>query len=70
MKFLDAHTHLSGSETGETSRKELREQIFYKNVLQHWQSALREPQQPQRAKRRIKTPRARASHGHEAGRRS
>ena len=55
---------------GSPSRKELREQIFYKNVLEHWQSAVREPQKPQRAKRRIKTPRARASHGHEAGRRS
>ena len=55
---------------GSPSRKELREQIFYKNVLEHWQSAVRKPQQPQRTKRRIKTPRARASHGHEAGRRS
>ena len=52
---------------GSSSRKELREQIFYKNVLEHWQSAVREPQQPQRAKRKIKTPRARTSHGHEAG---
>jgi hypothetical protein len=55
---------------GSPSRKELREQIFYKNVLEHWQSAVREPQQPRPAKRRIKTPRARTSHGHQAGRRS
>jgi uncharacterized protein len=55
---------------GSPSRKELREQIFYKNVFDHWQSALREPQQPQRAKRKIKTPRAKTSHGHKSGRRS
>jgi uncharacterized protein len=55
---------------GSPSRKELREQIFYKNVLEHWQSAVREPQQPQRAKRKIKTPRAKTSHGHKSGRRS
>jgi hypothetical protein len=55
---------------GSPGRKELREQIFFKNAFEHWQSAIREPQQPQRAKRRIKTPRARASHRHEAGRKS
>ncbi len=55
---------------GSPSRKELREQIFYKNVFDHWQSAVREPQQPQRAKRKIKTPRAKTSHGHKSGRRS
>jgi predicted TIM-barrel fold metal-dependent hydrolase len=53
---------------GSQGRKELREQIFYKNVLEHWQSAVREPQQPKRAKRRISTPRARVSHGYEGGR--
>ncbi|HEX6555155.1 MAG TPA: amidohydrolase family protein [Ktedonobacteraceae bacterium] len=55
---------------GSPSRKELREQIFYKNVFDHWQSAVREPQQPQRTKRKIKTPRAKTSHGHKSGRRS
>ena len=55
---------------GSPSRKELREQIFYKNVFDHWQSAVREPQQPQRAKRKIKTARAKTSHGHKSGRRS
>jgi hypothetical protein len=55
---------------GSPSRKELREQIFYKNVYEHWQSAVREPQQPQRAKRKIKTPQAKTSHGHKSGRRS
>jgi predicted TIM-barrel fold metal-dependent hydrolase len=54
---------------GSPSRKELREQIFYKNVLKHWQSAVHEPQQPKRTKRKISTPRARKSHGYGAGRR-
>ncbi|HEX6480476.1 MAG TPA: amidohydrolase family protein [Ktedonobacteraceae bacterium] len=55
---------------GSPGRKELREQIFYKNVLEHWQSAVREPQQPKRTKRRISTPRARVSHGYERRRQS
>lgn len=55
---------------GSPGRKELREQIFFKNVLDHWQTAVREPQHPQRARRRIKTPRARMNHGYKAGRRS
>jgi hypothetical protein len=55
---------------GSPGRKELREQIFYKNVLEHWQSAVREPQQPRDAKHSIKTPRARVSHGHKGRRRS
>ncbi|MFL5665461.1 MAG: amidohydrolase family protein [Ktedonobacteraceae bacterium] len=54
---------------GSPSRKELREQIFYKNVFDHWQAAVHEPQCPQRARRRIKTPRARVSHGYSAGQR-
>ena len=55
---------------GSPGRKELREQIFFKNVFEHWQAAVREPQRPQRAKRRIKTPQAKMNHGYKAGRRS
>ena len=53
---------------GSPSRKELREQIFYKNVFDHWQAAVQKPQCPQRARRRIKTPRARMNHGYSAER--
>lgn len=53
---------------GSPGRKELREQIFYKNTLDHWQYAIREPQQPRRSKHRIKTPRARVRHSHKARR--
>ena len=55
---------------GSPGRKELREQIFCKNAFEHWQSAIHEPQQPRRAKRKIKTPKARVNHGHEARRKS
>src|SRR5437588_129348 len=54
---------------GSSGRKELREKIFYKNVLEHWQSAVHEPQQPKRARRSIATPRARTGHGYQGGRR-
>lgn len=55
---------------GSATRKHLREQIFYHNVLDHWQSAVQEPQRPRAVKRQIKTPRARVSHGHEARQKS
>ena len=55
---------------GSTGRKELREKIFYKNALEHWQSAVREPQQPKQARHSIATPRARTTHGYKGGKRS
>ena len=47
---------------GSPTRKELREQIFGQNVLDHWHAAVREPQRPQAAKARIRTSRARTHH--------
>ena len=55
---------------GSPNRKVLREKIFFKNALEHWQAAVREPQRPQKAKRRIQTPRARKSHAYHAGNQS
>ncbi len=48
--------HLAGE--GSEDRAQLREQIFYENGWQHWQSAVGEPQQPRAANRQIHTPRA------------
>jgi uncharacterized protein len=43
---------------GSAKRKQLRSQIFYDNVWNHWQRAVREPQQPRPADRPIVTPNA------------
>ncbi len=48
--------HLAGE--GSDERAQLREQIFFDNGWEHWQSAVREPQQPRAASRKILTPRA------------
>lgn len=43
---------------GSPTRAELRRQIFHDNAWDHWQAAVREPQRPRQASRRIETPRA------------
>ncbi|MFL5627479.1 MAG: hypothetical protein ACJ788_18025 [Ktedonobacteraceae bacterium] len=52
---------------GSPNRKQLRDQIFYENVFEHWQDAVREPQNLRYAKRRIIIPRARTGEDYEAG---
>lgn len=56
------------AQEGSPTRKQMREHIFFQNVLDHWQAAVHEPQHPRPAKRRISTLRARKDHGHKVGR--
>ena len=44
---------------GSPDRMRFREQIFYENALSHWETAVREPQRPQKAPAPVETPRAR-----------
>ncbi|GAC1320602.1 MAG: hypothetical protein NVSMB2_16640 [Chloroflexota bacterium] len=54
------------AEEGDAKRAELREQIFFDNAWSHYQQAVKEPQHPRRAARRVSTPRAnRGDHSHE-----
>ncbi len=53
--------HIVGE--GSPAREEYRNMIFFQNALDHWQSAIREPQRPQAAQRAIETPRAYQGHG-------
>lgn len=46
------------AQEGSQERMELREKIFFTNAFNHWNNAVREPQQPKRAKKPIKTPSA------------
>ncbi|MFL5625887.1 MAG: amidohydrolase family protein [Ktedonobacteraceae bacterium] len=55
------------SEDNAKTRKQMREQIFFQNALDHWNSAVHEPQRPKAAKEKITTARAKQSHGHHAG---
>ena len=48
--------HLAGE--GSDERAQLRAQIFFNNGWDHWQSAVRAPQQPRAASQKILTPRA------------
>jgi predicted TIM-barrel fold metal-dependent hydrolase len=52
--------HLAGE--GSKERQAMREAIFFDNCWAHWQAGVREPQQPQAAKRPIATPQARGHH--------
>nr|BBH86394.1 hypothetical protein KTC_11450 [Thermosporothrix sp. COM3] len=60
--FEVAMTNGHIAQEGSSSRKQVREQIFAENVLEHWNAAVSAPQQPQRAKKSIRTPRARKGH--------
>jgi predicted TIM-barrel fold metal-dependent hydrolase len=48
------------AEEGSPQRVQLRERVFHDNIWEHWQLAVREPQQPQRAKQKITTPHAKS----------
>jgi hypothetical protein len=48
---------------GSPAREEYRDMIFYRNALDHWQNAIREPQRPQATQRAIETTRAYQGHG-------
>ncbi|HEY0584017.1 MAG TPA: amidohydrolase family protein [Chloroflexota bacterium] len=56
--FETAATTEHIAEEGSPQRIELRQHIFYDNIWNHWQGAVREAQQPLAAKRTITTPRA------------
>jgi predicted TIM-barrel fold metal-dependent hydrolase len=58
--FETAATNGHIAEEGSPQRVQLREGVFHDNIWQHWQLAVREPQQPTRAKKKISTPRAKA----------
>jgi predicted TIM-barrel fold metal-dependent hydrolase len=62
VSVTNSHIASEGSPT----RTQLRERIFYSNVLEHWQTAVHEPQQPRPAKQHIITPWARVNYGHSA----
>ncbi|MBV8694665.1 MAG: amidohydrolase family protein [Ktedonobacteraceae bacterium] len=53
---------------GSPTRKQMREQVFFQNALNHWNSAVHKPQRPQAAKEKITTSRARQSHRQHTGR--
>jgi hypothetical protein len=64
--FETAATNGHIAEEGSPQRIQLREGIFHDNIWQHWQQAVREPQQPRRAKQKITTPRAKQGPHHKS----
>lgn len=60
--FEVAATQSHKYEAGSPERTQLREQIFHGNAWAHWQAAVREPQQPAKARQVVATPRARNPH--------
>ena len=62
--FEVAATQSHKYQEGSPERAQLREQVFYGNAWAHWQAAVREPQQPAKARQAVATPRARGPHHH------
>jgi predicted TIM-barrel fold metal-dependent hydrolase len=54
--------HIVGE--GSPAREEYRDIIFYRNALSHWQSAIKEPQNPRPAPKPIEVPNAHHGHSH------
>ena len=46
------------------AREEYRNMIFYRNAYEHWQSAIKEPQNPRPAPEKIEVPNAHKGHSH------
>ena len=49
---------------GSPAREEYRNMIFYHNAYSHWQSAIKEPQNPRSSPKPIETPNAHKGHSH------
>lgn len=58
--FEVACTLSHGAPEGSEQRTQMRRQIFCDNVWTHWQEAVKEPQQPKRANRSLRTPQAKS----------
>ncbi len=54
--------HIVGE--GSPAREEYRNMIFFQNALDHWQNAVREPQNPRPAPEPIEAPNAHQGHSH------
>src|SRR5215204_1872312 len=54
--------HIVGE--GSPAREEYRDMIFYRNALDHWQNAIKEPQNPRSSLERIEVPNAHRGHSH------
>ena len=49
---------------GSPAREEYRNMIFYRNAYEHWQSAIKEHQNPRPAPEKIEVPNAHKGHSH------
>ena len=54
--------HIVGE--GSPAREEYRNMIFYRNAFDHWQNAIKEPQDPRPAPEPIEVPNAHHGHSH------